>query len=526
MHKLNTRIQSKHDTEANWALAENFKPLAGEVIVYDVDSNHAYPRFKVGDGKTLVSALPFSTDVLDKYVTLDTTQTITGAKTFSQQVIVPETPTANTHASSKGYVDTTVTGAVNGTREQLEKEIELLTNSVNDMQSNITSVPIQMQDGTQLGTVYGPTGTTQINIPTIAGPVGPTGADGYSVFAFKGAVLSNISQIEGAKIGDIIIYMGPESSTYSPEPGMGGTILGLSGYPGDVFRITGETSCEKVGKIIGPTGATGPTGANGKDGSDGAPGATGPTGVGITGVTFEETGTTTNGDVIPMPTTNDSGKYLSVNASGNYQLSTLPSNTYTLPVATSTTLGGVKPTTKLSSMTQSVGVDSSGRLWTEPADTSSSTSSLYKHIITMYADIDGGTTYDNQYLVIEFLDSRSSITFSDFINLLLNIGETSKQSYIYSNYGPGVYPIFKDCYILDYTNLSGNGSSYDGITPSTLTVMDADSEDISTMDCVLYVKSLNGSTTYEISFNVQNVIESILPVSTTSVYEDIAILIQ
>ena len=69
MPNIKTRIINKHDTEANWALAENFKPLAGEVIVYDVDSNHAYPRFKVGDGKTSVSALPFSIDILTNYVT-------------------------------------------------------------------------------------------------------------------------------------------------------------------------------------------------------------------------------------------------------------------------------------------------------------------------------------------------------------------------------------------------------------------------------------------------------------------------
>ena len=69
MPNIKARIKNKHDTEANWASAVNFTPLAGEVIVYDVDANHAYPRFKVGDGKTLVSALPFSTDVLTNYVT-------------------------------------------------------------------------------------------------------------------------------------------------------------------------------------------------------------------------------------------------------------------------------------------------------------------------------------------------------------------------------------------------------------------------------------------------------------------------
>ena len=39
---------------------------------------------------------------------------------------------------------------------------------------------------------------------------------------------------------------------------------------------------------------------------------------------------------------------------------------YTLPVASSTTLGGVKPVAKTASMTQEVGVDASGALYTEP----------------------------------------------------------------------------------------------------------------------------------------------------------------
>ena len=37
-----------------------------------------------------------------------------------------------------------------------------------------------------------------------------------------------------------------------------------------------------------------------------------------------------------------------------------------VPIATSSTIGGVKPVAKTDTMTQSVGVDSSGKLWTEP----------------------------------------------------------------------------------------------------------------------------------------------------------------
>lgn len=54
------RVQHKHDTEANWLKATNFIPLDGELIIYDADENNPAPRFKVGDGETVVSALPFS----------------------------------------------------------------------------------------------------------------------------------------------------------------------------------------------------------------------------------------------------------------------------------------------------------------------------------------------------------------------------------------------------------------------------------------------------------------------------------
>lgn len=56
---MNTRIQLKHDTEAHWKLAENFSPRDGEVIIYEVDDSHSFPRMKIGDGTTNVNDLPF-----------------------------------------------------------------------------------------------------------------------------------------------------------------------------------------------------------------------------------------------------------------------------------------------------------------------------------------------------------------------------------------------------------------------------------------------------------------------------------
>jgi hypothetical protein len=43
-------------------LATNFIPLAGELIVYDVDDNHPKIRAKVGNGTDLLSALPWAID--------------------------------------------------------------------------------------------------------------------------------------------------------------------------------------------------------------------------------------------------------------------------------------------------------------------------------------------------------------------------------------------------------------------------------------------------------------------------------
>lgn len=56
---INTRIQHKHDIEANWNRATNFIPLIGEIIIYDIDDKFTCERFKIGDGKTYVVDLPF-----------------------------------------------------------------------------------------------------------------------------------------------------------------------------------------------------------------------------------------------------------------------------------------------------------------------------------------------------------------------------------------------------------------------------------------------------------------------------------
>ena len=61
---LNTRIQMKTDTEANWNKATNFIPKNGEIIVYATDATHSYQRLKIGNGTILVNNLPFINDII------------------------------------------------------------------------------------------------------------------------------------------------------------------------------------------------------------------------------------------------------------------------------------------------------------------------------------------------------------------------------------------------------------------------------------------------------------------------------
>lgn len=57
-----TRVQHKHDIEANWEKAKTFIPKNGEIIVYDADETHLRPRIKIGDGIKTVGNLDFITD--------------------------------------------------------------------------------------------------------------------------------------------------------------------------------------------------------------------------------------------------------------------------------------------------------------------------------------------------------------------------------------------------------------------------------------------------------------------------------
>lgn len=74
--KLNTRIQLKTDSEKNWGYAMSFIPKKGEPVVYQLEDGSV--SIKVGDGTSLVYALPFVGEGLD-FITTDDIDEICGA---------------------------------------------------------------------------------------------------------------------------------------------------------------------------------------------------------------------------------------------------------------------------------------------------------------------------------------------------------------------------------------------------------------------------------------------------------------
>ena len=86
--EIETRIMHKHDIEENWMLASELIPLSGELIIYDVDATHPAPRFKVGDGITKVSNLPFVSKYSVGLSNVDNTSDLNKPVSLAQNVAI------------------------------------------------------------------------------------------------------------------------------------------------------------------------------------------------------------------------------------------------------------------------------------------------------------------------------------------------------------------------------------------------------------------------------------------------------
>lgn len=104
---IKSRIVNKHDLESNWQLATGFTPMAGEIIVYDIDANYNYERIKIGDGSTNVNDLPFAVVQADWSVNDETSAAYVKNRTHYDGVELDEVLNKSIIASSGSVVHST-----------------------------------------------------------------------------------------------------------------------------------------------------------------------------------------------------------------------------------------------------------------------------------------------------------------------------------------------------------------------------------------------------------------------------------
>lgn len=147
------RIQNKHDIEANWELAVNFIPLAGELIIYDPDDTHDLPRIKIGDGKTLVNSLKFiDADLTDAIGDIEIPTKVSQLENDSKFI----TNTDLTGYATENYVVAEIAKAklegeeVDLSGYALKDEIPTKTSQLTNDSNFITSIPSEYVTETEL----------------------------------------------------------------------------------------------------------------------------------------------------------------------------------------------------------------------------------------------------------------------------------------------------------------------------------------------------------------------------------------
>lgn len=123
-----TKIQLRRDTASNWS-TNNPTPSAGEPC-FETDTG----KLKIGDGITAYNSLPYQGGTSDTAVTTDTAQTISGLKTFTNDINISQwtsgsSPIRETHIDlSSGNMNAYI--SANGT----DKNFGMYSNSGNGIQ--------------------------------------------------------------------------------------------------------------------------------------------------------------------------------------------------------------------------------------------------------------------------------------------------------------------------------------------------------------------------------------------------------
>ena len=137
--KIKTRIINKHATAAVWDTKTSFIPLQAELIVYDIDSTHSFERYKIGDGKTPITQLPFLVN--------PHTHEFTGVEGKATASYTP-TGSVSVTATPKGTISNVVTSATPTVKEVLVATSEGTSDSYKQGSCTFPTLKANESEGT------------------------------------------------------------------------------------------------------------------------------------------------------------------------------------------------------------------------------------------------------------------------------------------------------------------------------------------------------------------------------------------
>lgn len=212
-----TKIQLRRDTAANWS-TNNPTPSAGEPC-FETDTG----KLKIGDGITAYNSLPYQGGTSDTVVTTDTAQTISGQKTFTNDIVINQwnemSPVRETHidlsnGNGNQFISADGTNKTFGMYTKSSEGIQLCTDGLDytkGLSIKPSSLTFKSSDGTVTDLLAGGTGDV-----TSAGNNTFTGTN-----IFKGTSLcvgndNNYSDI--AKVSDKEYVVGDQEDTTILSP--------------------------------------------------------------------------------------------------------------------------------------------------------------------------------------------------------------------------------------------------------------------------------------------------------------------
>ena len=173
-----TKIQLRRDTAANWS-TNNPTLSAGEPC-FETDTG----RLKIGDGITAYNSLPYQGGTSDTAVTTDTAQTISGKKTFDNDIVINQwnsniSPVREAHidlsnGNGNAFISANGTDKAFGMYTKNSEGIQLCTDGLDytkGLSIKPSSLTFKNSDGTVIDLLAGGGGDIPVATSTTLGGI-------------------------------------------------------------------------------------------------------------------------------------------------------------------------------------------------------------------------------------------------------------------------------------------------------------------------------------------------------------------